>query len=52
MQLLGLIYERQEKFTEAIRLYEEFLRLFPDSSEAGAVESFIVQIKKQMAQPK
>ena len=52
MQLLGLVYERQEKFTDAIRLYEEFLRLFPDSSEAGAVESFIVQIKKQMAQPK
>ena len=52
MQLLGLIYERQEKFPEAIRLYEEFLRLFPDSSDAGAVESFIVQIKKQMAQPR
>ena len=52
MQLLGLIYERQEKFSEAIRVYEDFLRLFPDSSEAGAVESFIVQIKKQMAQPK
>ena len=52
MQLLGLIYERQEKYPQAIRLYEEFLRLFPDSSEAGAVESFIVQLKKQMAQPK
>ncbi len=52
IQLLGLIYERQEKYAEAIRLYEDFLRMFPDSSEAGAVESFIVQIKKQMAQPK
>ena len=52
IQLLGLIYERQEKYSEAIRLYEDFLKLFPDSSEAGAVESFIVQIKKQMAQPK
>lgn len=51
-QLLGLIYERQKKFKEAIALYEEFLRLFPDASEAGAVESFIVQIKKQMAEPK
>ena len=51
-QLLGLIYERQKKFKEAIALYQEFLRLFPDSSEAGAVASFIVQIKKQMADQK
>lgn len=51
-QLLGLIYEREKKFKEAIALYEAFLRLWPDSSEAGAVESFIVQIKKQMAEPK
>ena len=48
-QLLGLIYEKQKKFKEAIALYEEFLRLFPDASEAGAVQSFIVQIRKQMA---
>ncbi|MEP7149500.1 MAG: tetratricopeptide repeat protein [Acidobacteriota bacterium] len=51
-QLLGLTYERQKRFKEAIALYEEFLRIFPDSSEAGAVASFIVQIKKQMADPK
>ena len=51
-QILGLIYERQQRFKEAIALYEDFLRLFPDSSEAGAVESFIVQIKKQMNEPK
>jgi tetratricopeptide (TPR) repeat protein len=52
IQLLGLVYERQKKFNEAITLYEEFLRLFPDSSEATAVQSFIVQIRKQMAQQK
>lgn len=51
-QLLGLIYERQKKYNEAIALYEEFLRIYPDSSEAGAVASFITQIKKQMAEPK
>lgn len=51
-QLLGLIYERQKKYKEAIALYEDFLRIFPDSSEASAVESFIVQIKKQMTDPK
>jgi tetratricopeptide (TPR) repeat protein len=51
-QLLGLIYERQKRYKEAIALYEEFLRIFPNTSEAGAVQSFIVQIKKEMAQPK
>lgn len=48
-QLLGLIYENQHKFKEAIATYEAFLRIFPDVSEAEAVRSFIVQIKKQMA---
>ena len=48
MQLLGLIYEEQKRYKEAIAVYEEFLRLFPDSVEAEAVRSFIVQIKKQI----
>ncbi len=48
-QLLGLVYEKQKKYKEAIALYESFLRLFPESPEATAVESFIVQLKKQMA---
>jgi cytochrome c-type biogenesis protein CcmH/NrfG len=51
-QILGLIYERQKKFKEAIAVYETFLRIFPNSSESSAVESFIVQIKKQMNEPK
>lgn len=46
-QLLGLIYEKQHKYTEAIGIYEDFIALFPDSPEASAVRSFIVQIKKQ-----
>lgn len=45
-QLLGLIYEKQKKNTDAIALYEEFLRIFPDTAEATAVRSFIVQLKK------
>jgi len=45
-QLLGLIYERQQKAKDAIAVYEEFLRLFPNSVEATAVQSFIVQLKK------
>jgi hypothetical protein len=48
-QLLGLVYERQRNYKEAIAIYEEFLRLFPDSNEASAVRSFIVQLRKQMA---
>lgn len=48
-QLLGLIYERQKKYKEAIAVYEEFLRLFPNSNDATAVRSFIVQLKKDMA---
>lgn len=46
-QLLGLSYERLGRNDEAISLYEEFLELYPDSIEATAVRSFIVQLKKQ-----
>jgi cytochrome c-type biogenesis protein CcmH/NrfG len=49
-QLLGLVYEKQNKFKEAIALYEEFLRTFPNAVEAEAVRSFIVQLRKQMAE--
>ena len=45
-QLLGLIYEKMKKYEDAIAVYEEFLRVFPDSNESSAVRSFIVQIKK------
>lgn len=51
-QLLGLIYERQKKPTEAIQVYEEFLRFFADTVEAEAVRSFIVQLKKDQVSPK
>lgn len=50
-QLLGLVFERQKKFTDAIATYEEFLRIFPDTAEATAVRSFIVQLKKDQQQP-
>src|SRR5690606_36577044 len=48
-QMLGLVYEKQNKYKEAIAVYEDFLELFADSPEASAVRSFIVQIKKQLA---
>ena len=47
-ELLGVVLERQKKYQAAINLYNEFLRYFPDSSEADAVRSFIVQLKKQL----
>ena len=48
-QLVGMIYEQQKRYKEAIALYEDFLKTFPDSAEAEAVRSFIIQIKKEMA---
>lgn len=51
-QLLGLIYERQKKPADAISVYEEFLRFFPDAPEAEAVRSFIVQLKKDRISPR
>ncbi len=49
-QFLGLAFEKMKKFNEAIAVYEEFLRVFPDSNEATAVNSFILQLKKQMSE--
>ena len=49
-QFLGLAFEKMKKYDEAIGVYEEFLKLFPDSSESEAVRSFIVQLKKQMSE--
>jgi len=46
-QLLGLVYEKQKKFDDAIRIYNEFLKRFPDSDEAPTIRSFIEQIRKQ-----
>ncbi len=50
-QFLGLVYEQQKKYKEAIAVYKEFLRLFPDNPESAAFESFIVQLEKQINQP-
>lgn len=47
-QFLGLAYEQMKKYKDAIAVYEEFLRVFPNSNETSAVQSYIVQLKKQM----
>lgn len=49
-QLLGDCYERIKMYQEAIAVYEEFLRIYPDSNEAVTIRSFITQIKKQMSE--
>lgn len=49
-QLLGLVYEQQKQLDKAIAVYEEFLMLFPGHPEAEAFASFIVQLKKQIAE--
>lgn len=49
-QLLGDSYERIKYYKEAIAVYEEFLKIFPNVNEAVTVRSFITQIKKQMAE--
>ena len=48
-QMYGLVYEKMKRPKEAIKVYEDFLKTFPDTSEAAAVQSFIVQLKKQMS---
>lgn len=48
LQLLGGVYEKMRDYKKAIAAYQEFLRLFPESREKTAVESFIEQLKIQM----
>lgn len=47
-QILGGVYEKMRDYKKAIVVYQEFLRVFPDSNESSAVESFIVQLEKQI----
>lgn len=49
-QLQGRILEQQRKYKEAIALYQQFLKIFPDSIDATAVQSFITQLQKQLAE--
>lgn len=47
-QLLGDCYERAKMYQDAILVYQEFLRNFPDADEAETFRSFIVQLQKRM----
>lgn len=46
-QLLGAAYEKAGKNQEAIAAYENYLRLAPNGSMAGAVRSIVEQLKSQ-----
>lgn len=48
-QLLGVAYEKSGNNREAIKAYENYLRLAPNGSQASAVRSIIEQLKS--AQP-
>ena len=49
-ELLGNVYEKMQKYPEAIAIYEEYLRMFPDTPEATTFRSYIVQVKKLMTE--
>jgi tetratricopeptide (TPR) repeat protein len=49
-QLYGVVYEKMNRPKDAIKIYEDFLKIFPDTIESTAVRSFIVQLKKQMSE--
>jgi tetratricopeptide (TPR) repeat protein len=49
-QLLGAVYEKMEKYKEAVEAYEKYLRLAPEGNLAPAVRSVIDQLRKQAAE--
>jgi tetratricopeptide (TPR) repeat protein len=46
-QLLGSMYEKMEKYKEAVEAYEKYLQLAPEGNLAPAVRSVIDQLRKQ-----
>ena len=50
-QLLGAVYERMEKYKEAVEAYEKYLKLAPEGTLAPAVRSIIDQLRRQAAEP-
>ena len=46
-QLLGAVYEKMEKYKEAVQAYEKYLQLAPEGSLAPAVRSIIDQLRRQ-----
>lgn len=47
-QLLGDVYYRARRYADAVKTYEEFLKIFPDGPEATTVRSLLEQTRKEM----
>jgi tetratricopeptide (TPR) repeat protein len=47
-QLLGDSYERAKMYREAITVYEEYIKNFPDTDDVVTFQSFIVQLEKRI----
>jgi len=47
-QFLGNCYERAKMYREAIKVYEEYIRNFPETEEVTTFRSFIVQLEKRL----
>lgn len=47
-QLLGDSYERAKMYREAIKVYQEYIKNFPDTDDVVTFQSFIVQLEKRM----
>jgi cytochrome c-type biogenesis protein CcmH/NrfG len=49
-QLLGAVYEKMEKYKEAVEAYEKYLQLAPEGNLAPAVRSVIDQLRRQASE--
>lgn len=47
-QFLGNAYEQAKMYKEAIRVYEEYIKNFPDAEDGVTFRSFIVQLEKRI----
>lgn len=47
-QFLGNCYERAKKYREAIVVYKDYIRNFPDTDDVETFQSFITQLEKRL----
>lgn len=47
-QFLGNCYERAKKYREAIVVYKDYIRNFPDTVDVETFQSFITQLEKRL----
>lgn len=47
-QFLGNCYESAKKYREAIKVYEEYIKNFPEADDVITFRSFIVQLEKRI----